>query len=1366
MQPRRAARGRRAVAALVVVVLVFAACLGGAVASTLRQRVAAAAAAQGRRAQQRQQHQQHQHQQSLLLRAQGSEQDQKARERQNEDERTKAQQIVNEEEEKRVNKENEPAEQQQRDNEKFVEQCKREEREAKEKEAADAKAAEEDTKKQEKVDLAYPMEELKRLEEDKEVQAISQQRMDAKHDAEAAASSSEKAAALKEVQRLEGEQAKHEAEHTARRKAEEAEKKAFRAQLDAGTTTLLQVAAGNSAALAVETDDTLSPSAGPLFPDCKNVFDPEIDYVDCSGLISGDVQVSVYKLGEWEQYLADERDDKEKPDLKDQIKLKEQATKIPLCWTYIEQCVPGIRHFTPIEDEVEGTNEGLYPLIKAFGIIDMLEAKLAAIDLAKILPSGMANMAGMIDNLVGPRKLYDLNVKPLLENTNDLWGERLYDEVCALFPGMTVPIFPRDREGKETEFGPHVLVPRLPELPDTLRLGFGDLKLTHDGKLTLSPSLIAMLTGPMGNMLPKVKFNGMELPIPTILNMMCPGGTCQGSLAGLIMDLVPGDFMSFDNIEGLEGDPIAKPTNFRELIEAFIIKYTKGKVRMGKSVPLPPPMAPIPDQCSMTVVPVQNSIEYHYDDELLMKQYCAIANHVWCQGKPDSCDRKGGAVFAHSTGALTLLRGLELGHCRGDMKINIMDAPLKGITLAELLHRRDNHWCQGTHEQDPYFDKFFSDIVGASPTCGKKVTDFVGKFGTSVGSFLSTLGSSFRFKAQIDTAFVRDVVHAAQAAKERAAQARLHGAGPEHPSQQISHDALAISMVDVIDQNHLLAQDQSGRKQLLHLSQKTQVQQTAFLKLWKALPANTARMSRDKFDGTLLSLPRPHKLGMISLMRKLAHDERGAVKLSAASQEEASELALYNAANRALDAHPPSTWTRDEQNMLLEMFERAVSKGAAASATQPPRRRGRRLLNAREGVDVYKTAVDRIGHHRGFFKKAVSFVKKNVVEPVKTVVKKVVDFVVPALKSAGDWLNDNVLKPTVSFVKKYIIDPVANFMSNMDNFFKGLATFNPKKTIAGLLRHVICGDDETPHKIAWGTSTGVWGDGGLAKVNGLGLVDKAISDTEAKIVQFVAEKFNDDSFGLQMEEILEHLKKLAPSQMAETTLVETAERHAAGWHVGASYSGLFPFVNEKSIFEMGWTPSILAMLRKVASEQLNKNTLLGHIKGVIGSCGATAFVDKCFPWLMNAVPGISKCMPDLIEPWLNEDVTDGVMEARSCGASSDFGNQKAFISLAAGTPAGLGAPHRRRRRLLAEIFTAASAKSQSVPAVATTKDAIDNAAMRQNLDGRCVPTGNEDQNQDCKHFGQRDTCENEKNEGALHLKCTWVTHSKSMQHTR
>ena len=47
---------------------------------------------------------------------------------------------------------------------------------------------------------------------------------------------------------------------------------------------------------------------------------------------------------------------------------------------------------------------------------------------------------------------------------------------------------------------------------------------------------------------------------------------------------------------------------------------------------------------------------------------------MWCNSKPNDCTRKDGAIFAHSTSALTRLKGLELGICRKDMKISIMKA--------------------------------------------------------------------------------------------------------------------------------------------------------------------------------------------------------------------------------------------------------------------------------------------------------------------------------------------------------------------------------------------------------------------------------------------------------------------------------------------------------------------------------------------------------------------------------------------------------------------------------------------------------------------------------------------------------------------
>ena len=120
---------------------------------------------------------------------------------------------------------------------------------------------------------------------------------------------------------------------------------------------------------------------------------------------------------------------------------------------------------------------------------------------------------------------------------------------------------------------------------------------------------------------------------------------------------------------------------------------------MGENVPLPPPLSYLwgegllqktgPKSCTLSAFPMQNTLEYHYDDPVLVEQYCNLANYVWCNGKPNECTREGGAIFAHATGALTLLKGLELGVCNPKMKINMIDAPLKGISLLELLGDSD-----------------------------------------------------------------------------------------------------------------------------------------------------------------------------------------------------------------------------------------------------------------------------------------------------------------------------------------------------------------------------------------------------------------------------------------------------------------------------------------------------------------------------------------------------------------------------------------------------------------------------------------------------------------------------------------------------
>ena len=70
---------------------------------------------------------------------------------------------------------------------------------------------------------------------------------------------------------------------------------------------------------------------------------------------------------------------------------------------------------------------------------------------------------------------------------------------------------------------------------------------------------------------------------------------------------------------------------------------------------------------------MQNTGEYAYDDPTLVKQYCEIANTVWCHGDSEKCKRQGGSIYAHSSGALTLLEGIKQGICIQDMKIDFND---------------------------------------------------------------------------------------------------------------------------------------------------------------------------------------------------------------------------------------------------------------------------------------------------------------------------------------------------------------------------------------------------------------------------------------------------------------------------------------------------------------------------------------------------------------------------------------------------------------------------------------------------------------------------------------------------------------------
>ena len=152
---------------------------------------------------------------------------------------------------------------------------------------------------------------------------------------------------------------------------------------------------------------------------------------------------------------------------------------------------------------------------------------------------------------------------------------------------------------------------------------------------------------------------------------------------------------------------------------------------------------------------------------------------------------------------------------------------------------------------------------------------------------------------------------------------------------------------------------------------------------------------------------------------------------------------------------------------------------------------------------------------KSFTKKAVAHVKKHVVDPAMT-------FIVPKIKSAGDWISENgklcaknlsgCLKATGKFLKKHVLDPAVNAFNNMIEFFKGLTSFNPRETIASFLRAAICGESGVKHKIAWGTSKNM----NVAELE-LGFVDKAIADGMKRATEYAKENLNDPHFGKKRE---------------------------------------------------------------------------------------------------------------------------------------------------------------------------------------------------------------------------------------------------------
>ena len=371
----------------------------------------------------------------VSTRTHGSQEEQQKAAARNQAEKEKALRQINEEEEKNVKVSNQPAEEQEKSNLKFMEHCRNEEREA---EVAQLTASEEKKKQDEQtakdieedeaiIDPPPPptVEELKEMEEKatkaKEAKVFAEEAL-AKADASMAAHA--------ELQSNAG----------------DAEAEKLRASLmKMKEAVALADAASAKAKLAV-VDRGIKMM-------CLTKFNPSKEHVDCSGLISKVPIIYVYDLNAWDAWSGGEgggagggagggeKTKNERPPFLERFDILKYPTAIPKCWSYLEACIPGIEHFSSSaaaseedeeekeDDNKEGLrNKGLGPLLERFGVMSLMENKLKEMTLESMLPASVSKMAPALETLMGPQKLFDLNVRPLLENTNDMWGERLFDQ--------------------------------------------------------------------------------------------------------------------------------------------------------------------------------------------------------------------------------------------------------------------------------------------------------------------------------------------------------------------------------------------------------------------------------------------------------------------------------------------------------------------------------------------------------------------------------------------------------------------------------------------------------------------------------------------------------------------------------------------------------------------------------------------------------------------------------------------------------------------------------------------------------------------------------------------------------------------------
>ena len=132
------------------------------------------------------------------------------------------------------------------------------------------------------------------------------------------------------------------------------------------------------------------------------------------------------------------------------------------------------------------------------------------------------------------------------------------------------------------------------------------------------------------------------------------------------------------------------------------------------------------------------------------------------------------------------------------------------------------------------------------------------------------------------------------------------------------------------------------------------------------------------------------------------------------------------------------------------------------------------------------------------------------------------------------------------------------------------------------------------------------------------------------------------------------LKALTPSNIAEKKYnLENINSITCG----TSQTGLgllFGKKFKKFPLEMTRTSNIMQTLNSFTKKMLTKKSIKGELRPYLSGLGVKA-IEGLFHSMFNSIPMLQQCVPEVTRSYLPDEVTDGLVETRSCAADESFG---------------------------------------------------------------------------------------------------------------